>query len=189
MDALLGIAVGVGLSAACGFRVFAPLLILNLASLSGQLQLAPEFAWMGSYHATVAFSTATILETLAYYLPGLDHALDLLATPAAIIAGTVVTASMVTDLSPFLKWTLALIAGGGIAGFVQGATVALRASSAVSTIGLGNPIVSTVEFIGALLMALLAILVPILSLALVGLLGIFILLKAGQVIWKRMTLT
>src|SRR5512136_2959418 len=62
METLLGIAVGIGLSAACGFRVFVPLLVMNLASLSGQLHLASGFAWIGSYHTTVAFATATIAE-------------------------------------------------------------------------------------------------------------------------------
>ena len=128
METLLGIAVGIGLSAACGFRVFVPLLVMNLASLSGQLHLSSGFAWIGSYYATVAFGTATIVEVLGYYIPWFDHVLDIVATPAAIIAGTITTASLVTDMSPFLKWTLALIAGGGIAGLVQGTTVALRAT-------------------------------------------------------------
>ncbi len=120
METFLGIAVGIGLSAACGFRVFVPLLVMNLASLVGQLHLSPGFSWIGSYYATVAFGTAPIVEILGYYIAWLDHLLDMVATPAAIIAGTITTASMVTDMSPFLKWTLALIAGGGIAGLVQG---------------------------------------------------------------------
>ena len=145
METLLGLAVGIGLSAACGFRVFVPLLVMNLASLSGHLHLGSDFAWIGSYYAMVAFGTATIVEVLGYYIPWLDHVLDIVATPAAIIAGTVVTASTITDMSPFLKWTLALIAGGGIAGLVQGTTVVLRAKSSVLTAGIGNPLVSTLE--------------------------------------------
>lgn len=39
-EVLLAIAVGIGLSAACGFRVFVPLLLLNLASRVGYVQLA-----------------------------------------------------------------------------------------------------------------------------------------------------
>src|SRR5512136_1762490 len=148
METLLGIAVGIGLSAACGFRVFVPLLVMNLASLSGHLHLGSGFAWIGSYYATVAFATATIVETLGYYIPWLDHVLDIVATPAAIIAGVITTASMVTDLSPFLKWTLALIAGGGIAGLVQGTTVTLRTKSLLSTAGVGNFLVSSLELVG-----------------------------------------
>ena len=185
METLLGIAVGIGLSAACGFRVFVPLLVMNLASLSGHLHLASGFAWIGSYYATVAFGTAMIVEVLGYYIPWLDHVLDIVATPAAIIAGTIATASLVTDMSPFLKWTLALIAGGGIAGLVQGTTVALRAKSSVLTAGIGNPLVSTLELVGSIIIALLAILVPILCLALIGFLCIFVIRKAGRLVFGK----
>ena len=183
METLLGIAVGIGFSAACGFRVFVPLLVMNLASLSGHLHLGSDFAWIGSYYAMVAFGTATIVEVLGYYIPWLDHVLDIVATPAAIIAGTVVTASTITDMSPFLKWTLALIAGGGIAGLVQGTTVVLRAKSSVLTAGIGNPLVSTLELVGSIIIALLAILVPILCLALIAFLCIFVMRKAGRFVF------
>jgi len=189
METLLGIAVGIGLSAACGFRVFVPLLVMNLASLGGQLHLASGFAWIGSYYATVAFGTATVVEALGYYIPWLDHVLDIVATPAAIIAGIVATASMVTDLSPFLKWTLALIAGGGIAGLVQGTTVTLRAKSLVSTAGIGNPLVSTLELVGSIITALLAILAPILCLALIAFVCIYVIHTAGRLIFGRTKMT
>ncbi|MGH7972059.1 MAG: DUF4126 domain-containing protein, partial [Limisphaerales bacterium] len=119
METLLSICVGIGLSAACGFRVFVPLLVMNIAALSGHLHLAHGFEWIASYPALVALSVATCLEVAAYYSPWLGHFLDTIATPAAMIAGTLVTASMVGDMSPFLRWTLAAIAGGGAAGAVQ----------------------------------------------------------------------
>jgi hypothetical protein len=185
METLIGIAVGIGLSAACGFRVFVPLLAMNLASMSGQLHLSPGFAWIGSSYATVAFGTATIVEVLGYAIPWLDHILDVVATPAAIIAGTITTASLVTDVSPFLKWTLALIAGGGIAGLVQGTTVGLRATSSASTAGMGNPLVSALELVGSMVTALLAILAPILCLVLIALLCIFVMRKTGRLIFGK----
>jgi len=185
METLLGIAVGIGLSAACGFRIFVPLLVMNLASLNGLLHLSPGFAWIGSYYATVAFGTATVVEVLGYYLPWFDNILDIIATPAAIMAGTVATASVITDLSPFLQWTLALIAGGGVAGLVQGTTVALRATSSAATAGLGNPLISTLELAGSFFTALLAILVPILCLALIGFFCIFVIRRAGRLLGGR----
>jgi hypothetical protein len=184
-ETLLGIAVGIGLSAACGFRVFVPLLVMNLASLTGNLHLSPGFEWIGSDYATIAFGTATLAEVLAYYFPWLDHILDLIASPAAMIAGTIATASMVTDMSPFLKWTLAIIAGGGAAAIVQGATVALRTKSSVLTAGLGNPLVASAELGGSLFTALLAILVPVLCLILVALLCIFVTWKARRLFFGR----
>jgi hypothetical protein len=189
METLIGIAVGIGLSAACGFRIFVPLLLMNLASLSGQLHLASGFVWIGSYYATIAFSTATFVELLGYYMPWFDHVLDIVATPAAIIAGTVATASIITDMSPFLGWTLALIAGGGTAGLVQGTTVILRAKSSVSTAGIGNPLVSTLELAGSITTTVLAILVPFLCLALIAFLCFFVISKTGRFILKRIKMT
>ncbi len=178
METLLAICIGIGLSAACGFRVFVPLLVMNIAALSGHLALAHGFEWIGSYPALVAFSAATGLEVAGYYIPWVDHLLDTIATPAAIIAGTVVTASMVTHLSPFLRWTLAVIAGGGAAGMVQGTTVLTRGASTVTTAGLGNPMVATLELIGAVGLSILAIVAPVLA----------VLLLAGVLVFAGRTL-
>jgi len=164
METLLGLIVGVGLSAACGFRVFVPLLGMSIAALSGYITLASDFAWIGTRTALLAFSVATILEIATYYVPWVDNVMDALMTPAAVVAGTIVTASMVGDISPFLKWSLAVIAGGGVSAIVQGGTVALRAGSSGTTGGLANPMVSTIEMIGSILVTILAIVLPILCL-------------------------
>lgn len=185
METFLSIAVGIGLAAACGFRVFVPLLLLNVAVLSGQITLPGGFAWMGNTYATVAFATATVLEILGYYIPWFDHVLDTIATPAAVVAGTMTTAAMVTDISPFLKWTMALIAGGGIAGLVQTSTVALRAKSSLATGGAGNPVVSTMELAGAIVVALLAIFVPVIVLVLIGIFFVWILRNAIRWLSRR----
>src|SRR5437867_4276732 len=133
METFLSVCAGIGLAAACGFRVFVPLLVVSIASLTGHLHLSAHFQWLGSYPALLAFAVATMLEIGGYFVPWLDHLLDTIATPAAVVAGTIVSASMFTDMSPFLRWTLALIAGGGIAGLVQGSTVATRAISTATT--------------------------------------------------------
>ena len=158
---------------------------MNLASLTGHLHLSPGFEWIGSHYASIAFGTATLVEVLAYYIPWLDHILDLIASPAAIIAGIIATASMVTDISPFLKWTLALIAGGGAAAIVQGVTVALRTKSSALTAGAGNVLVSSGELAGSIMTALLAIVVPVLCLILVSLFCIFVIWKAGRFFFGR----
>jgi hypothetical protein len=189
METFIGITVGIGLSAACGFRVFVPLLVMNLATITGHLHLAPGFEWIGSDYATIAFGTATIVEILAYYIPWLDHVLDLIASPAAIIAGMVVTASVVMDISPFLKWTLAIIAGGGAAAIVQGVTVTLRTKSSALTAGMGNVLVSSVELAGSIITALLAIIVPILCLILLALLCMVVIWKAGRLFFRRTKMT
>lgn len=165
MDALLSISLGIGLAAACGFRVFVPLLVMSIAGHSGHLTLTQGFQWIGSDAALVAFGLATCLEITGYYVPWMDNLLDTLATPAAIVAGTIVTASVVTGMSPMLKWTLAVIAGGGMAGFVQGATVVTRGASTATTGGLGNPLFATIELGGSALASIAAVLVPVLGIA------------------------
>jgi len=110
---------------------------------------------------------------LAYYVPGVDNLLDVLAAPAALIAGTVVSAAVMTDLPPMIKWTTAVIAGGGAASLTQGLTSLLRAKSTVLTAGLGNHVLSTFELFGALALALLALFAPPLALAVVVIGGWF----------------
>jgi hypothetical protein len=166
MEMALSICMGIGLSAACGFRVFVPLLITSIAAYSGHLHLAPSFQWLGSPAALTTFGVATALEIGAYYIPWLDHLLDTMATPAAIVAGTIVTASMVTGMSPYLKWTLAIIAGGGAAATVQATTVLARGVSLIGTGGLGNPIVATMELGGSVATSILALIAPFFALSL-----------------------
>ncbi len=161
METMLSICLGVGLSAACGFRVFVPLLITSIAALSGHLTLSPGFGWIGTYPALTAFALATGLEIAGYYIPWLDHVLDTLATPAAVVAGTIIMASQVHDMSPLLKWTLGLIAGGGTAAAVQGLTVLARGASLAGTGGLANPLVATVELGGSVFTSLLSIFAPV----------------------------
>ena len=180
LELFLSLALGIGLSAACGFRVFVPLLVISAAARGGFLTLAPGFEWMGSYPALLAFAVATVVEILAYYVPWVDNALDGVATPAAVVAGAVITASMVTGVDPWLQWTLAVIAGGGAAGIVQAGTTGLRGPSTLTTGGLDNFFVSTLEWIGAFTTSLLAVLFPVVALLLVLGLIVFILARWGR---------
>jgi hypothetical protein len=179
METFLSIIVGIGLAAACGFRVFVPLLILNLAALSGYFVLPEGFSWLGSTYATLAFAIATLLEITGYYIPWIDNVLDTIAAPAAVIAGTITTAAFATNLPPFLKWTAALIAGGGTAGLIQASTVTLRAKTSLATGGGGNPLFSTFELGVSVLIALLALFIPVLCLVLIALFFLWVLRKAG----------
>ena len=177
-ETLLSIGLGLGLSAACGFRIFVPLLVVNLAARAGWVQLAGELSWMGDTPALWTFGAATLLEIGAYYVPWLDNFLDSVATPAAMISGAVVTASVVTDVDPALKWVLAVIAGGGVAGVVQTATVGGRVLSSLTTAGLGNPLVATLELISSFALSVVSVLAPLLAL-------IFVVILLLIVWWVR----
>ncbi len=166
-ETILAIALGLGLAAACGFRVFVPLFALALASASGHVELAEGWSWVGSMPALIAFGVATFLEIGAYYFPLVDNLLDAVATPAAVVAGVVATASCVSDVSPLMRWSVAIIAGGGAAGVVQVVTVKARLATAAFTGGTLNPLVSTLENAGAIVLSVIGLLVPVLALVLV----------------------
>ena len=166
-QSLLSVALGVGLAAAVGLRVFLPLLVVAIAAWAGMLPLSESFQWLGTWPAVLTLAVATVAEIAAYYLPGVDHLLDVVAAPAALVAGSVAAAAVMTDLPPLVKWITAIIAGGGAAGLTQGLSSLIRLKSTVTTGGLGNPIVATGEVGGSLLLSLLAIFMPVLGLVIV----------------------
>jgi len=164
MEALLGIALGIGLAAATGLRAFLPLLIAGMAARADLIPLTDAFSWLATTPALVTLGAAAVVETLAYYVPGLDHVLDVLAGPAAMAAGVVASASVMTDVPPYVLWPVAIIAGGGIAGLTKGGAALVRAKTGLATAGVANPVVSTAETVGAAGLTALAIAVPVLCL-------------------------
>jgi len=164
---IVSVALGIGLAAATGFRIFLPLLLAGLAARAGWIPLNESFLWLASTPALLTLGTAAVAETLAYYIPGVDHLLDVVAGPAAVVAGVVASASVMTNISPALMWPLAIIAGGGVAGLTKGGSALIRAKTGVATAGLGNPVVSTAETAGATVLSVLAIVLPLVCLALV----------------------
>jgi hypothetical protein len=185
LAAVISVALGIGLAAAAGFRVFVPLLIAGLAAHFGHLPLNDSFAWLASTPALLTLGTAAVLETLAYYIPGVDHALDVVASPVTIAAGVVASAAVMTHVPPAILWPVAIIAGGGVAGLTKGSTALLRAKSGLMTGGLANPVVSTVETVGATGISIFAIVVPLVCLAAVVTLLAWAIRKAGKVLFGR----
>ena len=174
MELTTSILLGIGLSAACGFRIFVPLLALSIASRLGYVgELSEGFAWVASYPAMITFAVATVVEIAGYYVPWIDNALDTIAAPAAVVAGILVTATVMGDADPYFKWTVAVIAGGGVAGTVQVATTAVRFASSTLTGGLGNSGVSSVEAGSSVTMSIISITLPLVAVILVVLLFIF----------------
>lgn len=170
---IIGIPIGLGLAAATGFRIFIPLLALSIG-----MQHSPDlantvgsgFEWVGSPIATIIFGAAALFEVGGYYIPWVDNLLDTIATPAAAIAGTAAVAAVLGDIDPSIKWTLALIAGGGVAGTVQFFTTGTRAVSTATTAGVGNPVVSTAEAGGAIVFSVLALVASVVA----GVLALFL---------------
>ncbi|MFK7832644.1 MAG: DUF4126 domain-containing protein [Winogradskyella sp.] len=167
IETILSIFLGIGLAASVGFRVFLPLFALSLATYFGKWDLNDSWLWIGSSTAVITLGIATLVETVAYYIPVVDNFLDTIAIPLATIAGTAVMVSTVADLSPVVTWALAIIAGGGTAAAVKSSASATRLGSTVSTAGFGNPLVSTIETGTSIVMSIISIFLPILAIILV----------------------
>lgn len=163
IETLIEVLLGVSLSVAAGFRVFVPLLVLSGASVLAHLNLPTDFDWLETPQALAVFAVASGLEIMGYYIPWLDHLLDLVSTPAAVIVGTVVAASLTPDLSPIAQWTLAIVAGGGSAGLTKGVMNLLRLTSTAASGGLTNPILATIELGVAVTLSVLAVTLPLVA--------------------------
>lgn len=165
---------GIGLAASAGFRVFLPLLAMSVAAHFNILPLAESWLWIGGFPAMIALSIASVVEVMAYYIPYVDHLLDVISVPLAGIAGTLLMAVTLTDMGPFVQWGLALIAGGGAASAISASSATTRMASTVATAGIGNPIVSTIETLTAIIISIVSILVPFFGFLMVLLIFFFI---------------
>ena len=186
MELFISICIGIGLAASSGFRIFIPMLAANIASLSGFHQFGSGFEWLNTWTAFGILVSASVAEIAAYYIPVLDNALDQIALPVAVAAGTLLSASFITtDMSPVLKWGLGLLAGGGTAGVIHSGMAMLRLGSTAATGTLANPLVTTAENGASITFSLMAFLVPIVLAALVVFLVVFILRKMGRAVSKK----
>lgn len=184
-EVLLAVAVGISLAAAVGFRIFAPMLLVGVAAKTGHLHLAGGFEWLGSDVAIVMLGIAAVAEICAYFFPFFDHLLDTISGPVAMGAGTLLMASTLVEVEPWLRWAIALVAGGGTAGLIHSAMAGLRVGSTAATGGLANPAFATMEVGGATALTLLAILIPLAALVVV----VFLITRTLRLMgygWRRL---
>ncbi|MDO4222603.1 MAG: DUF4126 domain-containing protein [Acinetobacter sp.] len=163
IDIILSICLGIGLAASSGFRVFVPLFGLSLAGFFGILPLNEDWQWVASLPALIILGVASVVESLSYLIPIVDNALDSIAVPLAGIAGTLVMASTLADLSPAMTWALAIVAGGGAATVVKGTSATGRAISTATTGGVANPAISLAETGTAVGLSALSIFMPVVA--------------------------
>ena len=172
---LLSLSLGLGLAAACGFRVFIPPLMMGIGSRLDLYKLEGSFVWVDDTWAIAIFAVATLLEIGGYFIPWIDNLLDAVATPAAIIGGIFVTsASLEGELDPSAQWTRSVIAGGSVSGVIQLGTVATRAISTGTTGGLANPLISLLEAVASIL----CILISLFLVAIIPIVIIFLIWKS-----------
>lgn len=160
-ELIAAIALGIGLAASAGFRVFVPMLVASIAAHFGVFPAQESFAWLGSWPAMLCFGTATIIEIVAYYVPFVDNLLDTITTPLAVGAGTLLLTSVLPIDNNFFKWTTGFIVGGGVAATVQGGTVLMRLTSSATTAGTANPVIATGEHAAAVGTSVLSLVIPL----------------------------
>lgn len=163
IDQVLTFLVGIGLAASVGLRIFIPILIVSIFAYTGNLNLSTYFTWLGYLPVLVFLVIISILEILAYYIAWLDNYLDAIEHPLSIIAGILITGAVITDFNPYLKWLMALLIGGGVAGTINAATSMIRLKTSAETGGSKNFIVSTVEAVIAVILSVLSILEPFIA--------------------------
>ncbi len=162
-EVIIAICIGIGLSASTGFRVFIPMLAASVAGYFKIIPLNDSFSWLAGAPALISFATAAVVEIIAYYIPVVDHFLDILTTPLALVAGTLLTASVIPSDSEWMKWGLGILLGGGSAGVVQAGTVVTRMITGKTTLTTGNAVVATGENAGAVAGSGLTLLAPVVA--------------------------
>jgi len=175
LNLLLSVATGIALAAAAGFRAFVPLLAAGLAIHFGWVEPARGFDWLGEPVVLAALGVATVAEVAAYYLPGVDHVLDLLGAPVAVVAGIVAAAGVMVGLPDWLRWLTAIGAGGAIATAGHALNAVGRAKTGAVSGGLGNPAYSTAELAASVLVSALAVILPVIAVLVLIALGAWLL--------------
>ncbi len=173
-ELITAVAIGIGLAASAGFRVFVPMLVAAIAARTGALPLNESFMWLSSWTSIAILGTATVVEILAYYVPVVDNLLDTVATPLAVVAGTLLLTSVLPIDSELMRWITGAAVGGGSAAVVQSGSALTRLTSTKLTAGIGNPVVATVENVAATGTSVLSLIIPFFVLAIFLLLVILI---------------
>ncbi len=186
IEAISGLSAAFGLSGSAGLNAYIPLLLVALAArfpLSDPLvKLQAPFDLMGSWWAIGLLAVLLVVEIVADKIPAVDTVNDTIQTFVRPAAGAILFAgstNVITDIHP----VLALGAGLLVAGGVHATKTAARPVVTVTTAGVGNPIVSTLEDIVAFVVSLLALLLPIVAAILMLVFLIFVLLLVRR--WRQ----
>lgn len=177
MQTVTASALGIALAACCGFRVFVPILIAGLACRFHLFHFSQSFAWLSATGMLISVGVATFIEIAGYYVPFIDNLLDTISAPLATVAGTLLATSVIPIDNEWMKWIIGIIAGGGSAGVIASGTGLLRLLSSKTTIGSGNPVVSTSENVAAVGGSLLSFAFPLVMAAAIIILIFWIMKK------------
>ena len=169
-ELLPALAMAIALAATAGLRAWLPLLLAGVLARLGVLDLGPSYQFLASNKALVLFGVAAAIEIVGDKIPAVDHALDAIGTPLRPLAGALLAASVLgTVTDPLTSVILGTAVGAPSALVPHAAKAAVRAASTTVTGGLANPVLSLIEDALAVLAFVLAVLVPLVVVALFGL--------------------
>lgn len=161
MDFYLKILTGLGLSAASGFRLFVPFAILSIFSISGMNNAVYNPCLFSSDLFLIIFVILSVSEVILFYNPWIDNMLDLIATPASIFSGIILTYFVLYDTEIYLRLLISVLSGGLVSLNVQLLTVKARSSTTIFSKGNGNHIVSTIENVSSICISILVLKYPV----------------------------
>jgi hypothetical protein len=153
---------GLGLAFPAGLNAYIPLLTLACAArFTNLVTLASPYDALSSNAGIGVLTLLLAVEVVADKVPLVDHANDLIQTVVRPASGAILMLSSTGAVEHFNP-TLAVILGILAAGSVHTVKAVARPAVTVTTGGLGNPIVSTVEDVIAFISSVAAIVLPLL---------------------------
>ncbi len=173
VEVLQATGLAIALAACAGVRAWLPLLLAGGLHRAGLLQLGASFDFLGSNRALAIFAVATVLEIVGDKIPAVDHGLDALSTVLRPLAGAMLAASVLGRFTdPLTALALGVAVGAPTAIVPHVAKSGLRALSTTLTAGLANPVISLLEDVVALAIFVLAVLLPLVAVAVLA--GVFL---------------
>ncbi len=160
MNELLNICSAFGLSGAAGLNAYIPLFFLSLLANRGMVHLTGSYAVMGQPWVVIVLGVLVVYELVVDKIPGADHVNDMVQTEVRPTAGAILFGSQmgtVTGVHPGVWLVIGLLMGGG----VHAVKSLARPVVNVSTLGIGGPVVSSIENLVSTVVSLLALLAPV----------------------------
>jgi Domain of unknown function (DUF4126) len=159
---------GLGLSGAAGLNAWLPLFLGALLTRTGGIDLGDPFEQLSTNTGLIVLGSLFVVDLIGDKVPAIDHVLHAAGTVIAPVSGAILFAGE-TDATTLV----AAVVGGSVAGGIHLERAAFRPASTATTAGAGNPVVSLIEDLGALVLFAAAFVVPLLAAALAILLLVF----------------
>ncbi|HNP70440.1 MAG TPA: DUF4126 domain-containing protein [Kouleothrix sp.] len=176
MNAITSLLSAFGLSTAAGLNAYLPLLTVGLlARYTNLIQLGEPYKLLTNPLVLLVIAVLALLDFIGDKIPAVDHVLHTAGLIIAPVAGAILflsANSAAGSVSPLL----AAICGIAVAGATHSARATARPLATFATAGVANPVISFMEDASALVLSVLAIILPVLAFLLV-------LLFAGLMFW------